>query len=83
MLLLAAGDTLGPLDPIINYQNVSKEVRNFLYPERREQITLKSQCKDTIRVQLLKKNAVNLFLKVPKLPLPLPIKKYLLHYQEI
>ena len=83
MLLLAAGDTLSPHNLVQNFQNIPNEVLKFLNPERKEKITLKSQCKETIRVQLLKKNTVNLFLKVPKLPLPLPIKKYLLHYQEL
>lgn len=77
MLLLAAGDRPDPPEKwLLDFMNKT----NHLLQEKKQ--NLQHRCRETIRAHLLKFNNINLFCKVPKLPLPSKLKNYLLYHQE-
>lgn len=80
MLLLAGGELL-QTTTIKNSFLSNFEIPRYLFPDEENKMTLKYKCRDVIRNQLLYVDKVNLFLKVPKLPLPTMIKKYILFNQ--
>ena len=47
------------------------------------ELSLKNICRESIRNHLLQMSNVNLFARVPKLPLPKALQSYLLYYQAL
>lgn len=76
-LLLAAGDIHSCVE------RVDEHIRGWFLLDAGEENTLQNKCRVIIRHQILQINKnVNLFFNVPKLPLPLLLKNYLLYDQE-
>ena len=69
MLLLAAGETID--------ESMVTKVQDYLTPSAEN--NLKNICREIIRKHLLQLSQVNLFHRVPQLPLPRVMMSYLLH----
>lgn len=83
MLLFAAGNDLQGTTIFISAYLPLVKVPEYLFPDNDTKISLKNSCRNVIRRHLLCISDINLFLKVPKLPLPLMTRKYLLYGQEL
>ena len=68
MLLFAAGETV---------DETKVKVPNYLKPSA--EISLMNICRETIRKHLLQMSSINLFIRVPRLPLPRLMTSYLLY----
>lgn len=77
MLLRAAGDKVDNT----SYDGFPiRRVPKYLFPDSETKMTLKHKTRDATRDFLLNaNNNINLFLTVPRLPLPTILKKYLLY----
>ena len=74
-LLRAAGDT-SYLRALNSHDPDAKEQQNL-------RLTLRHICRETIRNHLIELNSINLFVKVPRLGLPLSPARFLLYNESV